>query len=1165
MNPYDHTKIEKKWQKYWESKKLFNAQDPGKSNAKKFYALIEFPYPSGDGLHVGHIKSNTAMDIISRKRRMEGYNVLYPIGWDAFGLPTENFAIKTGIQPAIVTKKNTDTFRRQLKALGFSFDWSREINTTDPKYYKWTQWIFLQLLKEGLAYKKKMDINWCPKDLIGLANEEVIDGKCERCGTPVVKKEKEQWMLAITKYAERLDKDLDETDFLEKIKIQQRNWIGKSEGAEITFKIIFDGGQQPGYIPVFTTRPDTLYGVTYIVLSPEHLWVTLATDDKHVGVLKNRDEVKQYIAEVKKKTDIERTAVDKEKTGVELKGVKAINPATGEEIPMWIADYVLADYGTGAVMAVPSHDERDGQFAQKYNLPAKQVIEPMTKRTVGEDALKANLPLSERNAVVCVIKHWSEDKYLGVRWKKNGWQGFCIGGIEGNETPVEAAMREIKEETGYQNIELERDLGGRVHSQFYHSIKNENRFAHFTPLLFKLKDGAHAEPADEEKALHDLIWLSSKEIENFITHSDIRTIWNRVKGIMTYTGDGLLIDSGKFSGKESTEIKKEITESVGGKWVTKFKLRDWIFSRQRYWGEPIPVVHCPKHGVVPLPESQLPLKLPTVKNYKPTETGESPLAAISKWVNTTCPTCVTDKKKPQYFIFDFDGVLGDTWKATVEARFAMGDFKTREESTANLMKYFENIPHTSRQFAKTSEEEESVLMWTRSFGENMLKHEINLFKEFITEIKKYKNAKMAVVSSGSEIYVKSTLKKSGLKFSHVLTYEDSRSKEEKIEKICGDWKIDVKDAHYFTDTKADVYELENLLDRNKIIGCAWGYHGFEKLKEVLLERQILKNFKDIHTYFNTDCKARRETDTMPNWAGSSWYYLRYTDPKNSKVFADKKKLDYWTPVDWYNGGMEHTTLHLLYSRFWHKFLFDIGAVPTKEPYQKRTSQGLILAAGGVKMSKSIGNVINPDTIVKTVGADALRLYEMFMGPFDQHIAWDENGIVGTRRFIEKVWRLQEKIGKGEFSDSHIHKTIKKVSEDIEAMRFNTAISSMMILVNEMEKATSVSTEHYQILLILLSPFAPHVAEELWQNLGNKKSILLAEWPTFDPSKIVESTMKIVVQVNGKTRSEFEIAPTASDDEVKNMALNMDEIKKWTENKDIKKVIVVKGRLVNIVA
>lgn len=765
MSSYDHTKIEKKWQKIWESKKPNKVKEDLKK--KKFFALIEFPYPSGAGMHVGHIRSNTAMDIISRKRRREGFNVLYPIGWDAFGLPTENYAIKTGIHPSIITKQNTDNFRRQLKSLGFSFDWKREIDTTDPKYYKWTQWIFLQFLKKGLAYKNRMTINWCPKDLIGLANEEVIDGCCERCGTKVEKREKEQWMLAITKYAERLDKDLDETDFQEKIKIQQRNWIGKSEGAEINFRI----KNSDKNIKVFTTRPDTLFGVTYLVLAPEHSLVK-----ELISEVSNKDEINAYIKQVKEKTDIERTDAKSEKTGVQLKGISVINPANNEEVPLWIADYVLADYGTGAVMAVPAHDERDRQFSEKYNLPIKETV------------------------------------------------------------------------------------------------------------------------------LHD---------------------------------------------------KKEIIEKYG-KSITKFKLRDWVFSRQRYWGEPIPVIHCEKCGMVPVPEKDLPVKLPKVENYKPTENGESPLASIDKWVNTKCPSCKG--------------------------------------------------------------------------------------------------------------------------------------------------------------------------------------------------------------------KAKRETDTMPNWAGSSWYYLRYTDPKNKKAFASEKNLKYWTPVDWYNGGMEHTTLHLLYSRFWHKFLFDLGLVPTSEPYKKRTSHGLILAEGGAKMSKSVGNVVNPDDIVKVVGADTLRVHEMFMGPFDQAIAWDTNSIAGSRRFIERVWKLNEKIGlqTSEEIEVSVHKTIKKVSEDIEEMRFNTAISSIMILLNDFEKEGSILKEHYNILIQLLAPFAPHVTEELWVMMKNKGSVHVSEWPKFDPSKLVESSVTITIQVNGKVRGTMKAKIDTPDIEIEKMALDMDEIRKWTLGNVTKKVIVIKNRLINIV-
>jgi leucyl-tRNA synthetase len=963
MQLYDPSKIEPKWQKKWESSKLYRARENSKK--KKFFGLIEFPYPSGDGLHVGHIRSNTAMDIIGRKRRMEGCEVLYPIGWDAFGLPTENYAIKTGIQPSVVTKKNTDIFRRQLKALGFSFDWSREINTTDPKYYRWTQWLFLQFLKKGLAYKKKMAINWCPKDLIGLANEEVIDGKCERCGTPVEKKEKEQWMLAITKYADRLDKDLDTVDYLERIKTQQRNWIGRSEGAEIDFNLIFkknpadnehrgpDG--KPAHISVFTTRPDTIFGATYLVLSPEHLWVTLATDDSH-DVLENKGDVRAYVEQVKRKTEIERTADDREKTGVELRGVKAINPATGQEIPMFIADYVLAHYGTGAIMAVPAHDERDGQFAEKYNLPVKEVVIPHIIDHANSP--RADKKTVERNAVQAIIRNPRDGKILCLAWKTQPWTTFVVGGIEGNEDPVEAARREVKEETGYKNLKLVSILGGKVKSEFFASHKDENRIAYFTAIHFELENDDRDPVSDDEQAKHEVVWKDLKDIRADTMRVGELDLWlERLAGKgHTYTGDGVLIDSGRFGSRPSQEVKKEITEFVGGRMVATYKLRDWIFSRQRYWGEPIPVIHCDRCGIVPVPEKDLPVKLPAVKNYKPTETGESPLATISKWVNTKCPQCKG--------------------------------------------------------------------------------------------------------------------------------------------------------------------------------------------------------------------KATRETDTMPNWAGSSWYYLRYTDPKNSKAFAAPDKLKYWTPVDWYNGGMEHTTLHLLYSRFWHKFLYDEGLVPTIEPYAKRTSHGLILAEGGEKMSKSRGNVINPDGIIKTFGADALRVYEMFMGPFDQPIAWDTNGIVGTRRFIEKVWRLHEKVDKESSVQDDItksiHKAIKKVSDDIEAMAFNTAVSTLMITVNEMEKVPSVSREQYGTLLKLLAPFAPHVAEELWSKLGNRQSIHLEAWPEFDPKLVIDTEATIVLQIGGKTRGSFKAPANTAKEDLENAARNLPEAVRWLAGRKVIKVVVVPGRLVNFV-
>jgi leucyl-tRNA synthetase len=792
---YNHKKIEKKWQKKWEESGIYKAIDF--SRKKKWYSLIEFPYPSGAGLHVGHIRSFTAMDIISRKRRMEGYNVLYPIGWDAFGLPTENYAIKTGVDPRIATKKNTNNFRRQLKSLGFSFDWSREINTTDPNYYKWTQWLFLQFFKHGLAYKAEVPINWCPKDKIGLANEEVIGGKCERCGTPVEQRLKSQWMLKITAYADKLLEGLKEVDFLPEIKTQQINWIGRSQGAEIDFKIKGENKT----IKVFTTRPDTLFGATYLVLAPEHKLVEELKEK-----VSNKKDVEKYIAQTLKKTEEERKIEEKKKTGVELKGIKVINPANGNEIPVWIADYVLVNYGTGAIMAVPAHDSRDFEFAKKFNLPCIQVIK-------GE-----------------------EDK-------------------------------------------------------------------------------------------------------------------------LPYEGEGILINSGKFNGMHSTQAKDAITSFVKGNKTVKYHLRDWVFSRQRYWGEPIPIINCSKCGYVPVPEKDLPILLPRVKNYKPTDDGESPLSKISSWVNTTCPRCKG--------------------------------------------------------------------------------------------------------------------------------------------------------------------------------------------------------------------KAQRETDVMPNWAGSSWYFLRYTDPKNSKEFASYKKLKYWLPVDWYNGGMEHVTLHLLYSRFWNLFFYDLGLVPYKEPYKKRTAQGMILGEGGVKMSKSKGNVVNPDVIVSHYGADTLRVYEMFMGPFDQAIAWDSKSIEGVKRFLWRVWdltftkKITKKKNKNSELEKLINKTIKKVSDDIESMSFHTAISALMIFVNEIQKENEIHQSVWEKFLIILAPFAPHITEELWEKLGYKKSIHLQKWPQVQEKFLEYDKVEVVVQINGKKKGIIKISKDAKEEEAKKVAEAIIE-NSGLNIKNIKKVIYVPGRVINFV-
>lgn len=943
MKQYDHKDIEKKWQGEWETSEIYKASD--ESDKKKFFPLVEFPFPSGAGLHTGHTRSYTAMDIVARKRRMQGENVLYPIGWDAFGLPTENYAIKTGRQPKDVTKENTDNFRRQLKSVGLSFDWSREVNTTDPEYFKWTQWIFIKMFEKGLAYKAKIAINWCPKDKIGLANEEVVNGCCERCGTPVEQREKEQWMLAITKYADRLYDDLDSVNYLDRIKTQQRNWIGRSEGAELSFAV--KGSSES--IKVFTTRPDTLFGVTYVVLAPEHPLVAALPAT-------NRDAINAYVSATAKKDEIERTDAKKEKTGVRMEGVTAINPANGEEVPVFVADYVLVQYGTGAVMAVPAHDERDFEFAKTYNLPVKRVIEPKFVGLQGDGAVMPGLEFVKREAICAVVRNPKDDTYLCISWKGLVMRGLVTGGIDAGESLETTALREVREETGYKNLKFVKDPGLVINTFFYHRVKKQNRHARFHYVFLELENDERENVSAEESALHEVIWKKASELKDFFTVFEGDFIAKVIANPdYVFTDDGILGNSGKFDGIESADARKKITEAVGGSWVKKFKLRDWVFSRQRYWGEPMPMINCAKCGWVPVPESQLPVELPAVTKYEPTDNGESPLAVMTDWVNVACPNC-----------------------------------------------------------------------------------------------------------SGP---------------------------------------------------------------------------------------------------------ARRETDTMPNWAGSSWYFLRYADPKNKQVLADPKKLAYWTPVDWYNGGMEHTTLHLLYSRFWHKFLFDIGVVPTSEPYMKRTSHGMILAEGGEKMSKSRGNVVNPDDLVASFGADTLRVYQMFMGPFDQAIAWDTRNMIGPRRFIERVHALAQSVTDGKLSveaDMLLQKTIVKVSQDIESMGFNTAVSSLMILSNELEKSEAIPRSAYETFLKLLAPFAPHVTEELWHALGNTSSIHLSAWPVADESKLASEEATIAVQVNGKVRATFKAAKTATKEELERLALDMDEVKKWVGENKPEKVIVVPGRMVSIV-
>ncbi len=1375
MEKYDHKKIEAKWQKYWEKNQFAKAIDGDKK--PKFYGLIEFPYPSGEGLHVGHIRSNTAMDIICRKRRLEGYNVLYPIGWDAFGLPTENYAIKTGTHPIAVTKKNTDTFRRQLKELGFSFDWDREINTTDPEYYKWTQWIFLQLLKRGLAYKKKMSINWCPSCKIGLANEEVVDGSCERCGTPAEKREKDQWMLAITKYADRLDRDLDmaiatlgggkepkkiligtrnpakvkmiknclahvpsiifvtlddltavddsrliegddpiknarmksefyfkktglptiSTDhifwiekwpenngyvlhirkhanprsprasdrevidylkkfvrekgqsranfhyamaftdgsgtasfeavpyeyilqnieapsftpgyptealikdpktglykseqpdevryrkvrqalqenllprilgrrpleYLEKIKIQQQNWIGRSEGAEIEFRI----KNYELRIKVFTTRLDTIFGCTYVVLSPEHE----LTQELRAKIT-NWSEVKKYLEAAKEKSDLERAAEVKEKTGVELKGIKAINPLNGEEIPVWIADYVLVNYGTGAVMAVPAHDERDFDFAKKYGLKIVYTIEPITGKPREKEEF--------RESIVAIVRNPKTKKLLSINWGSNlGGNLFIGGGLNSKEDALKCALREIKEETGYKNVKLV-EQSEKIHHHYFAHSKNVQRNIEATGFLFDLVDEEKIEQKLEknEQNKFKVEWLSEKEAEQKVADELHKYLFDKFIKRKIYTNDGILFNSGDYNGLNSAEAREKMAEwlekeKIGARKVN-YKLRDWVFSRQHYWGEPIPVVFCENckkvkqkvliiHGFEGRGDSEwkpwlknelekrgFEVRLPTMT------TADHP--DLKKWMKELLP-----------LIKDFspdDIVIGHS----LGSKAALHLLLKAKKKIGHLLLIGSAIGELSpRDWERMRQE------WTGSDIDALQKFWLE--KIDLNKVTEYADKIRIVISRDDD--------------SVPLYTHDHIPKE---------WDFEVWDGfgHFLGE---QIPELLEWVGRAKNTG----YVPIPE-KDLPVELPKVEKYQPTNTgesplaaitdWVNVKCprcggEAKRETDTMPNWAGSSWYYLRYTDPKNKKAFADFKKLKYWIPVDWYNGGMEHTTLHLLYSRFWHKFLFDLGLVPTSEPYAKRTSHGMILAEGGVKMSKSKGNVINPDDIVKQYGADALRVYEMFMGPFDQAIAWSTDGLAGAKRFLEKIFEFYINVkfvdclsslpigqvgrqagGSGKKPSQNVpegmpkllHKTIKKVTEDIEAMKFNTAISQMMIFMNFAGKLDSMPRAAAEKFLIVLSPFAPHLAEELWVKLGNQQSIFKETWPKYDPKLAHDEMINLVIQVNGKVRDTAKVSVNISEEDAKKIALESEKIKKWLEGKEVKKVIFVKGRLVNIV-
>jgi leucyl-tRNA synthetase len=1118
MKPYDHKKIEKKWQREWAKKQLYKASD-SKNPEQNEFVLFEFPYPSGN-LHVGHWYAMALPDIYARKKRMEGKNVLYPVGFDAFGLPAENAAIKRGLDPKKWTYSNIKTMRAQLETMGASFDTSREIITSDSEYYSWTQWLFTKMFERGLAYRKKSVVNWDPVDKTVLANEQVLaDGTAERSGAKVEKRDLEQWFLKITDYADRLIKDLDPLDWPEEIKQAQRNWIGKSDGAEFEFKIVQEnpptfyqffgsgkihedepyverdaimalvkhwsedkylglrwkkvdwetlitGGveksqtpeeaarteieQETGYknlkllnyfgsadsrfyhgpkkqnryghfhmyvfqlendekkplseeeqsnhnpvwltrkeletfalpsshrylinlyehkgkqqeygVKVFTTRPDTLYGVTYLVLAPEHPLVS-----HFIHQSSNAIEIDEYVRTARTRNQIERTTETKEKTGVELKGVKAMNPATGETIPVFVADYVLDTYGTGAIMAVPAHDERDFQFAKKYTLPIKEVITPYF---IDPESMPVpGKPVVRRTNVRCIVKHWQEDTFLAVTWKPQYYGGrtfLVTGGVEDSEDIVQSAIREIQEETGYQNIKYVGEVRDEVHAEYYAQHKDVNRFAVVKTLVFTLEDGTKKEKSTEDQKLHDNVWVPRKDLKKTISGAELPYVIDIFLGNeRPYTGFGELKNSGEFSGIRSEEARKKIAEKFGKVTVT-YKLRDWSIGRQRYWGTPVPIVYDPEGKPHAIPEKHLPWKLPTDVDHTPT--GEPPLAR-------------------------------------------------------------------SRELAKRTE---------------------------------------------------------------------------------------------------------------KIFGKGW----------------------------------KPDVETMDTFVDSSWYYIRYTDPNNKNKIADQKKIKNWLPVDYYFGGAEHTTLHLLYSRFFYKVMHDIGLVENTEPFTKRLNRGLILGPDGNKMSKSKGNVINPDDIVAKLGADTVRMYLAFIGPYNEpgSYPWDPNGVVGIRRFLERVWKLalrEPKFRSASESkfvslratglESQLNKTIKKVSEDIEALKYNTAISALMILLNTATKLDTVSQEEYETILKLLAPFAPHITEELWANLGHKTSIHLEPWPHFDPSTIQADMVTIVVQVNGKVRAEFQAEPAIAEAEATKRAQELAQIKKWLDGKQIKKIIFVPGKLVNIVA
>ena len=1159
MKNYNPQKIEPKWQKYWLKNKLHKTSDV--QDKPKYYVLDMFPYPSGAGLHVGHPKGYIATDIFARMKMMQGFNVLHPMGWDAFGLPAENYAIKNKTHPREMNEKNIAIFKNQLEKIGFTYDWDREINTTDPKYYKWTQWTFLQMFKKGLAYESHEPINWCPSCKTGLANEDLENGKCERCGSEIEQKPMRQWVLKITDYADRMLKDLKKLpDWDDSIKEMQKNWIGRSEGASVKFKI----KNSEKDVEVFTTRIDTIFSAAFMVLAPESPLVS-----ELESKISNFGEVEKYVEESKKKTDLERTELQKDKTGVELKGVKAINPANNEEIPIWVADFVLGHYGTGAVFA-DAHDQRDFEFANKYNIPITQSIVQFFEAK-GKDKVREDKKNTERKTVDVIIKHWEKDEYFCLDWKFNDWKSFIIGGIEDDETLEETALREAKEESGYQNMKVVKKVGWEIHSRFFAAHKDVNRYPVKRNCIYiELTDGKFVEPKKEHTKNHKGVWIKKDKIREFLTLNEPKVYWDALQnGETAFVEKGVLINSGKFDGMTSDEAMPKIIDWLGKKGLAKkevnYKLKDWVFSRQRYWGEPIPVVHCekcaPKEDVLILHGWE----------------GSSKTDFI--------PELKKDLEEKGYNAYAFDAPNTDEPDFGEWFKFIEDKIKENRLENFNLIGHSMG-GHLALKFAEKYKVNKLILVapvgakpskeYFDQFNGVLSGEELEIFKKYqdrnIDDKKIKKNAKDIYFLFGEK---------------DIWITEEIRNFYSK--KFDGSAKINLfsEKGHMSEDEGVEkLPELENLfreLPKSIVVpvpekDLPVKLPEVEKYKPTGTGESPLAGIKE---WVNTTCpkcggEAKRETNTMPQWAGSSWYYLRYIDPKNDKALVDKKKEKYWSPVDFYVGGAEHATRHLIYARFWHKFLYDIGAVNYEEPFTRLQHVGLIMAEDGRKMSKRWGNVINPDEIVKDFGADSLRVYEMFMGPFSQSCSWRTNGLVGAKKFLDKTWKIfQEKeliecgSGKCEGIPKELppllHKTIKKVTEDIQSFDFNTAISQMMIFINEATKHDKLPKIAMERFLMLLAPFAPHITEEIWMEvLGNKKSIFLEEWPKFDLDKIKDETIELVIQVNGKVRDKIQVEADISEDDARKIALGSEKIQKLIDGKEVKKVIFVQGKLISIV-